>query len=231
MHAALFTSALRHLTRATAATATAAALAATTAHAQVGEVPTGWGPLPGTSHDYVMGTDLARRDGGQGLPGATIRSVADTPQGWASMGQSIRADAYRGKRVRLSGRLRLDDAGTSCRAMLWMRADGGGGVQVADFTKDRPVFGATGWTPEEVVLDVPADAVGITYGFLLDGTGQVWLDGVRLEVVGPEVAVTRPAGGVALEGDAVTTRARAEAYRHAPPAPVNLGLQGGGSSR
>jgi hypothetical protein len=179
-----------------------------------------------------MGTDLARRDGGQGLPGATIRSVADAPDGPAAMGQSVRATAYRGKRLRLSGNLRLADVDSSSAAVLWMRVDGGGRVQVADFMEDRPLRGTTSWTPEAIVLDVPADAIGITYGVMLTGNGQVWLDGVKLEVVGADVPPTgrasdfvpQPASAAAHRDAATIRRAQEAAYRRALAEPVNLRL-------
>ncbi len=36
----------------------------------------------------------------------------------------------------------------------------------------------------EVVLDVPADAAGISFGALLNGRGEIWLNGVKFDVVG-----------------------------------------------
>ena len=230
--ASFVSSVLPNVTRAAAAAAlavAAVAVGATAASAQVGPMPSGWRALRGTSHDYVMGTDLARRDGGQGLPGVTIRSLADAPDGPAAMGQSIRATAYRGKRVRLSGNIRLSDVDSSSTAVLWMRVDGGGRVQVADFMEDRPLRGTTTWTPEAVVLDVPADAIGITYGFMLTGNGQVWFDGVKLDVVGADVG---PTGreidfvpqAAAARRDATHRKAQEAAYRRALAEPVNLDL-------
>jgi hypothetical protein len=222
---------LPNVTRVAVAAAVAVTMYATAASAQVGPMPSGWRALHGTSHDYVMGTDLARRDGGQGLPGATIRSVADAPDGPAAMGQSVRATAYRGKRLRLSGKLRLSDVDSGSAAVLWMRVDGGGRVQVADYMEDRPLRGTTSWTPEAIVLDVPADAIGITYGVMLTGNGQVWFDAVKLEVVGADVRPTRresdfvpqPAAAAAHR-NATNRRAQEAAYRRALAEPLNLGL-------
>jgi hypothetical protein len=41
-----------------------------------------------------------------------------------------------------------------------------------------------------VALDVPRDAVGISFGVLLDGPGQLWLDDVALEPVGRDTPLT-----------------------------------------
>jgi hypothetical protein len=39
-------------------------------------------------------------------------------------------------------------------------------------------------------LDVPERAREIAFGLLLEGHGQVWMDGLNFEVVGKEVATT-----------------------------------------
>jgi hypothetical protein len=35
----------------------------------------------------------------------------------------------------------------------------------------------------EIVLFVPLEATSISYGVLLDGTGQIWLKDVTLEII------------------------------------------------
>ena len=66
-----------------------------------------------------------------------------------------------------------------------------GACAAAATTTSRPVRGTrTEWTRYRVVLDVPEKANQIVYGFLLTGTGQVWADGIELEVVGDDVPVT-----------------------------------------
>jgi hypothetical protein len=164
-----------------------------TANAQVGQMPAGWHAVGGGTGEYALGADLSRRDGGQGLGGGTIRSLVGDPLGFATMQQSIRADLYRGQRVRLSGYVKTGApmAGT---AALWMRVDGPAESESTDYMQQRPVVQATDWTRHDVVLDVPRDAVGISFGVLLDGQGQVWLDDVALEPVGRDVALTGSRG-------------------------------------
>jgi hypothetical protein len=212
------------------------ALLVATASAQVGPMPAGWHAVGGGNGDYTLGADLSRRDGGQGLGGGTIRSLVGDPLGFASMQQSIRADLYRGQRVRLSGFVRTGApmAGT---AALWMRVDGPAGSESNDYMRHRPVAQATDWARYDVVLDVPRDAVGISFGVLLDGQGQVWLDDVALEPVGRDVALTGTRGqlvptGTASGGpgqEARRRRTQAAAYRTARLRPVNLSFTGGGA--
>ncbi|OYX36720.1 MAG: hypothetical protein B7Y99_00150 [Caulobacterales bacterium 32-69-10] len=42
----------------------------------------------------------------------------------------------------------------------------------------------------EVVLDVPAEAINVAYGFFLQGQGKVSADEFRLDVVGRDVPIT-----------------------------------------
>src|SRR5207248_7041303 len=99
-----------------------ALLAPAAAHAQV---PSGWQAITDGSSDYTVRSDGARRDGGQGFAGATIKANVESPRGSAMLAQSIRADAYRGKRVRLSGYLKTIGVNEGT-AVLFMRVDGDG---------------------------------------------------------------------------------------------------------
>jgi hypothetical protein len=56
--------------------------------------------------------------------------------------------------------------------------------------QDRPVKGTEDWKNYQVVLDVPADATGISFGLLLNGSGNVLLSNVRIETVSLDVPVT-----------------------------------------
>src|SRR5690348_9332047 len=127
----------------------AAALLAPAAHAQV---PAGWQAVTDGSNEYTVTTDGARRDGGQGYAGATIKANVESPRGSAMLAQSIRADAYRGKRIRLSGYLKTIGVNEGT-AVLFMRVDGDGIVQTSDFMQNRPLMLTTDWTRSEIVLD------------------------------------------------------------------------------
>ena len=86
-----------------------------------------------------------------------------------------------------------------------MRVDQGKDMVAIDNMQDRPIKGTTGWQRYEVVLDVPQDSTGISFGILLDGAGEIWLSNTKFDVVGTDVPVT---GG---PGD-----------RKIPDKPVNL---------
>lgn len=206
-------------------------LAPLAAHAQV---PAGWQAVTDGSGEYTVSADVARRDGGQGYAGATIKANVASPRGSAMLAQSIRADAYRGKRVRLTGFLKTIGVNEGT-AVLFMRVDGEGTVQTSDFMENRPLMLTTDWARQEIVLDIPRNAVGFTYGFLLGGSGQAWLDDVQLDVVGDDVPTTGRPGGLYpasnrnLDPREADKRRREQevAYRRAASAPVNLALHRG----
>jgi len=195
------------------------------------QVPTGWQAVTDGSGEYSVSADGARRDGGQGFAGATIKANVGSPHGSAMLAQSIRADAYRGKRVRLSGYLKTIGVNEGT-AVLFMRVDGDGVVQTSDYMQNRPLMLTNDWSRQEIVLDVPRTAVGFTYGFLLGGSGQAWLDDVQLDVVSEDVPTTGQPGGLyptsnrINDPQALERRRREQevAYRRAASSPVNLAL-------
>jgi hypothetical protein len=59
-----------------------------------------------------------------------------------------------------------------------------------DGKKNRSIKGTTDWTRYEIVLDVPANASNLAYGALLVGTGQIWFDDIKFEIVDKSVPTT-----------------------------------------
>lgn len=178
--------------------------------------PAGWFQ-GGDSTEYRASEDVSRRPGGYGYMSAKLQSVTPQPASFGLLKQSIRADDFRGRRVRLTGYIRTAERNDGS-AHLWMRVDAENGTAGADYMVTRPVLPGTDWTQYSVVLDVPANAVGITFGFALVGAGQAWLDDVALDVVGRDVPVT-------AEGDAVPFRASRSGYAAARRAPINLDFE------
>jgi hypothetical protein len=163
-------------------------------------VPRGW-LLAGTKPtEYEVGVDADQAY--QGHPSAFLKSKAPSVSGFGTLMQSVRAEQYKDKRVRLSGLVKSQEVVSW--AGLWIRVDQGKDTVTIDNMHDRPIKGTTGWQRYEVVLDVPHDSTGISFGILLDGAGEVWLSSTKFDVVGMDVPVTGP-------GD-----------REIPDKPVNL---------
>jgi len=178
--------------------------------------PTGWFQ-GGDVSEYRAGEDVSRRPGGYGYLSATLLSITAQPMNFGLLKQSIRADDYRGRRVRLTGYIRTAERNDGT-AHLWMRVNGGDGSASADYMLTRPVVAGTDWTRYSVVLDVPRNAVGLSFGLGLVGAGQAWLDDVTLEVVGRDVPVTQ-------QGDALAFRDSAARFATARRQPLNLDFE------
>jgi hypothetical protein len=149
------------------------------------EAPAGWfmaGMAPG---DYETGLDTKTKR--SGASSAFIRAKED-PKDFSTLMQVVDAKNYLGKRVRFSAWVKSDKV--SDWAGLWMRVDGGKQTLSFDNMQDRPIKATTDWRQYEVVLDVPATADGVFYGILTSGTGQVWIDDAKLEIVPSTVATT-----------------------------------------
>jgi hypothetical protein len=120
-----------------------------------------------------------------GESGVHIKSISSRSAAGV-LKQTIKSDHYRGKRVRFSGYVR----GTVSEgwAALWMRVDGEQGQRLSlDNMQNRPIKGTTDWTKYEIVLEVPADSIAMTFGVVLAGKGEVWVDDLRIEMAGPDV--------------------------------------------
>jgi hypothetical protein len=152
-------------------------------------VPVGWTLAGSRPQDYDVGTTAATATSGK--VGAYLKCVAEQANGFGTLMQEVSADAYHGKRVRLSANAKASDV--QGWAGLWMRVDGDGSRPLAfDNMGNRPIKGTTDWKRYEVVLDVADQATAVAFGILLTGKGSVEVDTFRIEVVDASVPTTTP---------------------------------------
>lgn len=169
-----------------------------------GETPKGWFAAGSKPKEYTMSIDRDVTHGGKAS--AHLKSIVAKPGGFGTLMQTFKADAFRGKQIRLSGYARSKDVADW--AGLWMRVDGPRGEALAfDNMQQRPIKATTDWTRHEIVLDVPAHAEQIACGLLLTGKGEAWMDDLKIEVV-KETATTA-----------------ASSAKQVPEAPVNLDFE------
>jgi hypothetical protein len=176
----------------------------------------GWGQFGGQS-SFRAGVDRSVGHGGTSSGHLTARSGA--PEGFGTLSQIIRADDFRGKRVRFSAYVKT--RGVSA-AGLWMRVDGNGGILAFDNMGNRVIGGTNDWTLVSVVLDVPKEAAGIALGVLLLSAGEVWIDDASLEVVGTDV---RDTNMMAPTSNAANVDQQRAMYASAPLTLVNVGFE------
>jgi len=150
----------------------------------VPELP-GWSLSSTTQAAFTVGRDTAVHHGGQAS--ARLAST-DAQAGWAMIAQTIRADAFAGRRVRLSAYVRVADV-KQLAGLIFMVNQDGRPVAV-DKMQGRGLRGTGDWRRYESVLAVPRGAAELRFGLWQSGSGTSWIDDVRLEVVDSRVPTT-----------------------------------------
>ncbi len=156
-----------------------------------------WNNTEWLDQDYSFALDHNYRTNGE--TSATISSMRE-PARVGGIGQTVDATPFRGKRVGLSVDLRTQDVTRG--ATLWISAYDTEGNHVdnkQDSVPDDAEHRKNGlddhqrllkdleWDTAHVELDVPDQARVVTYGVGLIGSGQLWVDDVRIEVVSAEI--------------------------------------------
>jgi hypothetical protein len=160
-----------------------------------GEMPKGWF---GGGQGYELTSDSEVKHGGKASGSLKATEAA---KNFGTFTSAIRADNYRGKRVRLVAFVKPE--GVKDWAGLWLRVDGKEKTAIAfDNMNARPIKVSGDWTKYGLVLDVPKDAEEIYFGCLLAGEGRLWIDDMELLVVGADVPVTaEPQAGTPRQGE------------------------------
>ncbi len=171
---------------------------------------TGWTAT--TSQNYEAGIDRTAAHSGVGS--LYLKSQAGDAAGYAAR-QRIRADAYRGKKIKISAWLRAAPGGDG--GALWLRID----MKNGDYILDGMLESAPAdWKEVSIVASIPADAAGLTFGLRMRGKGQVWMDDVTIEPAPPAVPTTT------IERRKDPTQKDAGAvYKATPVNPVNLDFE------
>jgi len=119
-----------------------------------------------------------------------LRAKTGDRKAWATLMQTIAADNYRGKRVRFSAQVRTENIGDY--SGLWMRVDLENGEKSGFYnSQDKPIKGTADWQLRSVTLDVEKNAEFILFGVNGQGGGTVWIDDLKIEVVGNDVPVDK----------------------------------------
>ncbi len=117
------------------------------------------------------------------------------------LAQSVRADSYRGKRVRVTAEINCtEDVHSRCGVILWggdaqhqTTGNATSGTSIGQTLDPQKAFDvlqwrdqndAEAWRTKSVEWDVPADTSVLSYGIYL-AAGRTQVRGVKFEVVGP----------------------------------------------
>ena len=149
-------------------------------------IPKGWFITGDAPDHYDIGVDLDLTY--QNQPCVTIKARPE-PTEFAALAQQIKAEGYRGQRLKFSAALRSENLEN--RAALFMRIGGSNDKMLAfDNMRNRFITGTNDWAPHAIVLDVAEEAENIIFGFLSSLEGQAWMADVQLEVVDQSVPTT-----------------------------------------
>jgi hypothetical protein len=152
------------------------------------DIPKGWFAAGSKPDSYEMGVDKGSATDGSNA--ATIKSIEKKINGFGTLMQDAKPGNYLGKRIRLSASIKSEKV--DGWAGLWLRVDQANSKASLSFDNmsDRKIKGTTPWTKYEIVLDVPDNASKLAYGALLSGTGQIWFDNLKFEIVDSTISVT-----------------------------------------
>jgi erythromycin esterase len=150
------------------------------------QLSTGWTAPRKSEGGPEVRLDREIKHGGQSS--AYLKVTGQPP--FANIIQVVSADEYRGKRVRLSAFAKAEKV--EGWAGLWMRVDSKEMGNIAfDNMAGRPIKGTSDWAEHQIVLDLPEESAAISFGALVTaGTGQLWVDDFKFEIVGNDVQST-----------------------------------------
>lgn len=140
---------------------------------QLEPLPTGWRRWGTCLECYTLGLDAQERwqDKRVAVIAHNGRPLPDLQECFATLMQTFSPEQWFGKKIALTGMLKSRDAGS---VQMWMRIDGPSGILRFDNMRFRPLLGSKDWTPARIVLFVPDEAIAISFGFFLGGTGTAW---------------------------------------------------------
>ena len=132
------------------------------------------------SESYEMGPVSGAEKNNQTV--YKIKSIQSKTNGFGTIMKTIKPDAFLGKTVKMTAYVKSENV--KSWAGLWMRVDYYTAAVLAfDNMQRRPIKGTKDWTKYEVVLYVPTEATAISYGVLLNETGQIWFKDLAIEIV------------------------------------------------
>ncbi len=152
---------------------------------QAAELPAGWLLMAKDREAYEIGTDLHVLY--KGAPSLYLKGKEPMPK-VAGLAEFVPAEKYAGERVRFSAVTRTEGVEGGAQLVFHVNRDKGPMIE----SIAGPIRGNSGWQNYAVVVDVPQDAINMNVGVALAGQGTVWLNDVKIEIVGSDVPTSTP---------------------------------------
>ena len=137
-----------------------------------------WVVAGSNSKNYVLGIERERPY--KGKTSAYIKSVRNTKGFGFMMRYTKNISAYRGKRIRMSAYVKSKNVQQF--AGLWIAPSGN--KDGNNYHESGSLTGTTGWKKSVIILNVPYNATDLRFGVKLQGSGKVWVDDFKFEIIG-----------------------------------------------
>lgn len=153
-------------------------------------LPKGWLVNGGLgSWFYTTTVDHHYRLSSHGAKLIESNFLTDEKDSFCAISQHINPMKYLGKRLRFSAMVSVKDV--KLETSLYIRADTAValGESFAE-TGQAVISGTQKWRRHELVIDVPKDAILLSFGIVQIGRGASWIDNLQLEEVGLDTPLT-----------------------------------------
>jgi len=108
-----------------------------------------------------------------------VNREKDAEYGQGKIGSEMPAAEFRGKKIKLSGAVKVEAAVEENYGLIWLSIVSKDGKQ--SFFADKPVISGS-WNEYEITAETDEEAELIKYGCSLTGKGRLWFDELKLSV-------------------------------------------------
>lgn len=160
--------------------------------------PAGWDMTfkSGGAAGYLVQLDSAMAKEGR----YALTILPDPATGTQSFGACSYAipATYSGRTIELKGYMKTLDVSQDGFAGLWLRLDGLGGALAFNNMEEKQIRGTNDWKEYSIELPLHDETDKIMVGGLLVGTGQMWMDDLRLFIDGKPIELAPEKAKVVL---------------------------------
>lgn len=147
-----------------------------------------WTKTGSNISQYEMGDKVSGNNEGAGI--ISIKSKTNSVSGYGVLMNQLPASSYVGKRVRISAIVKSKDVSEWGGLWLDVNRAASQNVSLEGMQHSVTIGSSKGYNYSQVVLDVPTNSKGISYGAVLKGSGQIFIGRVNFEIVANDVPLT-----------------------------------------
>lgn len=146
----------------------------------------GWTKSGQNLNRYRTGYEEVATENGE-KEAVYIKASRGNRMTYATLMKSVNLEQHRGKRIQMLTKIKTKRADS---VAAWVKIDGNEATLAMDNMANRRLTGTQDWTEASIVIDIPEEAISMTFGFLMRGKGYAWFESPQLQFVGQDVATT-----------------------------------------